>query len=281
MPIDQSKLTRLVETLPAFPESAQKIIALTSRVDCSPKQLVKIIEHDPVLTMKVLKLVNSAYFGLSREVKSVNHAVVYVGINTIKNLAISVATTGTLPKQNAAGLDTRALWYHSLKVGVLAKILAEEHGTPSTQTVNYFVGGLLHDIGRLLVAHFFPDEYKSMLSHINASQDSILESEALVLGITHAEIGAMVSEHWQLPAELQHCIRHHHSTQAELLVNAPLTMAVNAANLLIHLKDEPEKITIPECILQWLGAPVEDVLARLTTLENEVDKAVSFIEIAG
>ncbi len=280
MPIDQKKLTRTVETLPAFPESAQKIISLTAKVDCSPKQLVKVIEHDPVLTMRVLKLVNSAYFGLSREVTSVNHAVIYVGINTIKNLAISASMTGTLPHRNKAGLDTRNLWHHSLRVGVLARQLAEERGVAASLLVNHFVGGLLHDIGKLLIAHTFPDDYRALLTAMETAQTDPQTLETTMLGITHAEVGARVAEHWKLPLELQHCIRYHHCDEAEVLREHPITLAVSAANRLAHLSEDTRiAIYLPEVVRDWLGTEPEQLLTQLDDPESEFQKAVSFVDV--
>ena len=90
----------MVESMPAFPESVHQVMALTSDINCSPKDLVKVIESDPVMTMKLLKLVNSAYFALSRNIASIQHALVYLGLNTVKNLAISIATVDALPRNS-------------------------------------------------------------------------------------------------------------------------------------------------------------------------------------
>ena len=108
MIIDQKDLIKYVEKLPAFPQSVTKVIELTSRAECSPKELVKVIEHDPVLTVKILKLVNSAFYGLSRPIKSINHGIVYAGFNTIKNLSVSIAAIGVLPRKNEIDFDIDA-----------------------------------------------------------------------------------------------------------------------------------------------------------------------------
>jgi len=94
------RLLAMVESMPAFPESVHQIMSMTADINCSPKDLVKVIERDPIMTMKILKLVNSAFFSLSRNVASVQHALVYLGLNTVKNLAISIATVDALPRQS-------------------------------------------------------------------------------------------------------------------------------------------------------------------------------------
>ncbi len=90
-------LLEIVEKMPVFPRSVHRVIELTSDINSDPRDLVEVIEHDPILIMKVIKLVNSSYFGLAQKITYVNHAVVYIGINTVKNLALSAATLGVLP----------------------------------------------------------------------------------------------------------------------------------------------------------------------------------------
>src|SRR5262245_9703103 len=114
MTINHDELLKLVDNMPTFPSSAHRIIELTNDMNCAPKDLVKVIEHDPILTLNVLKLVNSAYFGLAAKVTSVKHAVVYLGINTVKNLALSIAAMGALPSQNELGFNMSNFWWHSL-----------------------------------------------------------------------------------------------------------------------------------------------------------------------
>ena len=118
------ELLEMCERMPAFPASVQKVIALTSDINSSPKDLVKVIDHDPVLTMKILKVANSAYFGLSRKIVSINHAVVYLGLNTVKHVALAIAAIGSLPRENNADFDMDDFLLHSLTTAVLTRSLA-------------------------------------------------------------------------------------------------------------------------------------------------------------
>ena len=119
MELSQENISNMLDEIPTFSQSVVRIIELTNDIDSSNKELVGQITNDPILTAKVLKLVNSAYFGLARTVDSIQHSVVYVGINTIKNLALSVAALGSLPQTNKAGLDMKDFWLHSLKTAVV------------------------------------------------------------------------------------------------------------------------------------------------------------------
>jgi HD-like signal output (HDOD) protein len=118
------KLAAAVDGMPAFPKSVRQILELTRSVDCKPKDIVQVIDKDPVLTVKILKVVNSAYYGLADPSTTVHHAVVFLGFNTIKNLALSIAAIGMLPRSNSAGFDAQQYLLHSLTTASIAKQLA-------------------------------------------------------------------------------------------------------------------------------------------------------------
>ena len=129
------------------------------------EMVVSVIEHDPVLTGKVLKVVNSAYFGLSRQLVSIKHAVVFVGINTIKHLALSIAAIGSLPRRNQAGFDIDDYLRHSLTTGTIARYIARRSNPSVRDIEDYFLAGLIHDIGKVVLALYVPDEYSVVLRH--------------------------------------------------------------------------------------------------------------------
>jgi putative nucleotidyltransferase with HDIG domain len=305
MPINQDHLISMVDKIPTFKQSVYKILALTSSPDCSAKELVHVIEHDPILTIKVLKLVNSAYFGLTREVTSVNHAVVYVGMNTIKNVAISVATTGALPKSNEAGLNMNEFWAHSLAVGVIAKLLSENKGIKPTEQTNYFVSGLLHDIGKVVFAYFIPEEYQKVLEKTKQEGIPLHLAEQQILGFDHSKIGAMVAEKWQLPAELIHSIKSHHDISQDVVTRSEtariphnsLSLAIYAANEIAHFIDLHKRAkcesndqllldaaaiehTLPQEVKDWLGWPLSEAVNNLSDLDNDIESALSFIDLS-
>ena len=284
MAIDKQKLLASLDSVPAFPSSVHKILELTSKTDCQPKELVGVIEHDPILTIKVLKLVNSAYFGLSREVVSIGHAVVYVGLNTIKNVAISVAAKGVLPKDNKAGLDMDEFWLHSLTVGVIGRMLARLKGLPETEVANFFVAGLLHDIGKIFLAHFHPTDYQAVINEQSLTHTAIADIEETQLGISHATLGGKLSEKWELPSDLIRAISHHHDIQkltdaGDLEIG--LACANSIANHMCHeIGDNNDKPSpgLNNIEQDWLGMSLEDTLAAMTDLDSEISKAKMFIE---
>ncbi|MCP5207288.1 MAG: HDOD domain-containing protein [Hahellaceae bacterium] len=284
--ISQQQLIRMVESIPPFPESVHQVLSLTASVDCAPKALVKVIEHDPILTAEVLRLVNSAYFGLSRHVTSINHAVVYVGINTVKNVAIALSTKGALPAKNTAGLDMRQFWEHSLTVGVLARLLAAPRAAGEINEANYFVAGLLHDIGKILFAHFIPQEYRQVAESLADYGYDELATERAVLGTDHCQAGAMLAEKWKLPTSLVRSIRFHHDVEAAD-EQSPELYATAAANLAAHLVSAAratpgaggDHVVVPEVLRAWLGDELPQVVNGIVGLSEEIDKAKAFIEV--
>ncbi|MDF1529766.1 MAG: HDOD domain-containing protein, partial [Sedimenticola sp.] len=147
MSVDQDKLERLVEKMPTFPQSAQRVMEICADINYSTPELVSVIEKDPIITLKVLKLVNSAYFGLSKKITSIKHSVVYVGSNTIKNIAVAITTIGILPKVAEAGISRTNFLTHSLTTAVLARLIGRTKGVAENELTNFYIAGLLHDIG--------------------------------------------------------------------------------------------------------------------------------------
>lgn len=200
------KLTAAVDKMPAFPKSVEKILVLTRNVDSTPKDLVDVIDKDPVVTVKVLKVVNSVYYSLPRQVTSIGHAVVYLGFNTIKNLALSIAAIGMLPQKNEAGFDAQAYLLHSLATAGLAKKLASR--VQKADPMDCFIAGLLHDFGKVVFAQFMPEEFKLALERSESDGSSLHTALQATIGADHAIVGAMLAEKWRFAPTLVETIRH-------------------------------------------------------------------------
>lgn len=282
---DNSELLKLVEQMPAFPQGVTKVLELTARQDCAPKELVKVIEHDPVMTMKILKLVNSAFYGLSRPINSINHGVVFVGVNTIKNLALTIAAIGMLPERNAAGFDMNQFLMHSLGVAAISKRLAGLLGVPDKDAADYFIAGLLHDFGKVVLAQYKAAEFRQALELAAVGDISLASAEQQVLGVDHAEIGALLAENWALPAALVACVRHHHHPEQEL-EDGRMRDAVFAANLVVHsipFGNSGNHLieAFPPGIQQRFGCDLAGMmnLDSLGNLEQEMEKASAFMKL--
>ncbi len=276
----KQRLAAMVETMPAFPESVHQVMTMSADINCSPKDLVRVIERDPVMTMKILKLVNSAFFTLSQHVASVQHALVYLGMNTVKNLAVSIATVDTLPRQSIPELHMSAFLTHSLATASVAQYLAKDV-LKVRDGSDYFVGGLLHDFGKAVLVQFEPTTYASVIQEARARMLPLNQVEMERLGLTSAEVGAMLAESWQLPEELVDCIRGHINCTDE---SSDLTLAVAAANTVVksmQLGDNGDPCIgdFSEAEKNRLKCGLSDVVNNLKNLEAEVSSLLNTVNV--
>jgi putative nucleotidyltransferase with HDIG domain len=283
MSLQQSEITRLVEKMPAFPQSVTKVLELTAKAECSPKELVKVIEHDPIMTVKILKLVNSAFYGLPRPINSINHGVVYVGLNTVKNLSLSIAAIGMLPKKSEIDFDMDDFLLHSLGVAAVAKRLAGRVGVSDKEAADYFIAGLLHDFGKVVLAQFKPQEFKMALEIADMGMTSLHLAEKQIFDIDHAEIGGLLAETWKLPAELVESIRNHHHLGEEGVNNSKLLDCIFAANQIVNslgIGFSGNRVVepFPESVKARFGLDLEGLIAALGDLSNEIEQARAYIK---
>jgi len=205
-----NRLTGAIERMPAFPKSVQRILELTRDINCLPKDLVAVIEKDPVIAIKILKIVNSAFYSLPNKITSINHSVVYLGINTVKNLALGFSTIGILPKHNAAGFDIQQYLMHSLLTANLTRMLVAEFAHDEPDAGDSYIVGLLHNFGKVVFAQFMPQEFMQAMALSVDGQLQDYEAEEMIIGADHAFVGGMLAKHWQFPVSLVDCISYHH-----------------------------------------------------------------------
>lgn len=210
-PALEKRLSSAVEKMPAFPKSVQRILELTRDINCLPKDIVAVVEKDPVITIKILKIVNSPFYSLPNKITSINQSVVYMGINTIKNLALSFSTVGMLPPTNAAGFNIQDYLMHSLATANLSRQLCEQFADGEADPTDGYIAGLLHDFGKVVFAQFMPEEFREALQQSADANIPLHQAEEAVIGADHTVVGAMLAQRWQFPETLVACIGGHHS----------------------------------------------------------------------
>jgi putative nucleotidyltransferase with HDIG domain len=273
------KLAAAVDGMPAFPKSVQRVLELTRDVNSTPKDLVEVIDKDPVLTVKILKVVNSAYYSLPRQITSVGHAVVYLGFNTIKNLALSIAAIGMLPKTNEADFDGQQYLLHSLTTAAIAKQLALK--VDDADPMDCFIAGLLHDFGKVVLAQFMPREFRAALDISGKNGTSLHLAVREVIGVDHGVVGAMLVEKWRFAPKLVETIRHQYGPE---LIDSDMIACVFAANQISkklkfgfagnYLVGE-----FPPMVVKHLGGTLDEVVARLGDLTPLLEEAQVFSKI--
>jgi putative nucleotidyltransferase with HDIG domain len=275
------KLIVLVEKMPAFPKSVQQVVQLTSDINSSAKDIVRVIECDPVMTLKILKAINSSFYGLPQKITSVQRAVVHIGLNTIKNMALGVAAMGMLNANNKANFNTSSFLLHSLTTAAISKILAERIGLPSSECSDCFVAGLLHDFGKVVFAEFMPDEFKLALEKSKEQQLSLHQTELEFIGLNHSQAGKMLAEKWQLSEPLINAIAQHHDLDSSQNILRDCVFAANQISKQLQFGDSGNPLidVFPESIVTRFGLTLPDLCAVLGDLKHVKTEAQSFINL--
>lgn len=273
-----AELVALVEKMPAFPKSVQRVVQLTANIEVPAKEIVQVIECDPVLTVKILKVINSAFYGLSHKINSIQRAVVHVGLNTVKNLAISIAAMGMLKTSNKAGFNPSAFLLHALTTAEISRKLAERAGLSQQACGDCFVAGLLHDFGKVVFAEFRPEGFKLALAKSKEENMPLHLCEQAFLGIDHAEAGALLAEKWELSELLTETIRHHHHPPDNAF--GECLFAANQIGKRLRYGDGGNPVTeaFPETVVNRFGLSLEALIDDLGNLDVIAQGAELFIK---
>ena len=204
------QITDKIIGLPTLPTVVTQLIAVVSDPASSTRQIAQLVSTDPALTVKILKVANSTFYGFAREIATVQLAIVVLGIEMVKNIGLSVAVL----KRFASGrehvlFDRQRFWEHAIGCGVAARMLARKFRNRRIAD-EAFVAGVLHDIGKLILIEYFYDEFCEALDLAQAKGLAIMDAEERVLGVSHADVGAWLVERWNLPRHLVHAITYHH-----------------------------------------------------------------------
>ena len=237
------------------------------------------IEKDQAMALKILKLVNSAFYGFRSKVSDIKNAVVLLGFNAVRNAIVSVSVINALPKtllfQDFEMID---FWKHSLAVAVTSKSIAQKSGLDSPD--NCFVGGLLHDVGKVIMAQYFKEDFIKVWTRMQNEYLPFYDAEQQELPVDHTKIGAYLADRWQLPRGLTDAIRWHHDFQPEN-GNAGFMINIHLADILVNSYNENPDCTLdmgamhPE-VVKFLMAQMEDSSDWYANLTGEIETAHAF-----
>jgi putative nucleotidyltransferase with HDIG domain len=234
------------KNLPTIPVVLARIMQLTDSEGANARELIEIVEHDQALTGKILRLANSAFFGQSRRVATIPRAVLLLGFTTVRNLALGVKVWDALGK-GIPRAHLQELWTHSVAVAVATKALSTRlrSGDPDQG----FTAGLLHDVGRLVLAMRFTDDYWKAVGGA-AEHDDIEAVESATFGVDHTEVGGWMLDSWNLPPGIVEAVRWHGATSRP---GTPELLAVT--NRLVAGTDLATGTLTPEAtaLLETLG----------------------------
>lgn len=196
-------ITKKIRSLPTLPAVVQRLTKMVESPDVTANDVGKIISSDQVLTARVLRLVNSPFYGFPGRISSISHAVILLGFNVIKGVVLSASVFDLMEK------SMLGLWEHSLGCAIVAGTISRKLGIPEPEEIS--TAALLHDIGKVVVSVSLREDYDTILRIIDRDKCLFRDAELSVLGIDHSAIGGWLSEEWNLPERLAMPVAYHHN----------------------------------------------------------------------
>lgn len=260
------KIMAKVDAFPSIPGSTAKLLKILEDPETPIQSIEDVLRLDPGMTANVLRMVNSAYFGLPTQVGSVKRAIMLLGMKKIKQLVMA-SCVGKVMEGSIPGYDLPAgeLWRHSIAVSVAAEGLGRELTAGGAEDI--FTAALLHDVGKLILGQFVQEDLTA-IQEAAGSEVSFEVAEKEVLGIDHAEIGARILAHWSLPDDLVHAVRWHHDPEGSEAANRT-TDIVHVANVVCLMMG----IGVGREGLQYEPSPV--VTQRLRIKPHHIERVAS------
>lgn len=227
--INKTKILRAVENFPTLPTVYSALLELLSDINSKISDIVNLISKDQATVLRVLKAANASYYGFTRKIENLTSAVTLLGYYEIKNIVMSL-TFIDLFKYSKLNqfINPVDYWKHSIGTATIARRIGIALGTTGLE--NYYLGGLLHDIGKLAAYLYFTIDYGKALHYAKHHNCPLLEAEEITLGINHQVIGEMIAEKWNLPQDIRNVIQYHHTGIVKGKFE-PQTAVVHLANI--------------------------------------------------
>lgn len=247
--LDYKRRIYAIRDLPTLPIIAQKVLNLADDDESGPEKLSELISSDQSLSVKVLSLANSAYYGHRAKISTIRQALILIGMNMLKQLSLSVLVCGTMGR---GGKERAQFWKHSFGSATASSLIARQARIAEMDVC--FMAGLLHDVGKLIIDAHFPEE-KDM---------------------DHTEVGAWMAERWQLPQQLIDAIAFHHSTSPEHLAQ-PVIACTHAANVCAKLALTHKGQDLDPAVLAALGMTDQDFVDTVHDLRGRREQIDKFL----
>jgi len=284
-----SRLVGGIEALPTPPIVFTQIQSTLNDPSASAYDMAAILQEDAAMSAKVLRLTNSAYYGLTRTIESVKQAVVLVGVEAVKNLVLSASVFEMFSEKQIDREFQDYFWRHSLATAFGARLLARKLETKvGFDPEAGFSGGLLHDIGKMVISVYMTDardKIKELKEQKPDVPDHAIEGE--ILGYNHSQIGATLGDKWQLPSKLIETIEFHHFPQTTPTADNTLPYLIHMADYLSKLafevdpgEEEPQIEPMQDEVMDLAGVTEEDVVRLIQSVREEYTKAETFMAMA-
>lgn len=271
--LDISETVKIIQThLPPLPEIVADLLGSMGQENIDIDTLSEKLSHDQALVATTLRLANSSFYGMPRRVTSIREAFAILGLKSVRTLITAAAVTQGFIANHHTADEIEKNWRHSIAVAVCAKALARQLHFDQEQA---FTAGLLHDIGKLVLAIYFPLQYQATLVHRSTQDCTSFQAEREVLGIDHAMVGQALAGHWKFHLEMQLAIGNHHAP--EEAGHSPLISLVHVADSIVHALDlalDEDEMVPPVSPAAWnsLGIGQDAFLQVFDETEQQFDE---------
>lgn len=282
--ISLKELTAKISDLPPLPDVVVKLLQASRDADASIRDMVELIQLEPALTTKVLRLCNSPYYGLPRQIGSVKEALVYIGTDTLVNFILAGCLSSFYYQaQEGYGLEVGDLWRHSVACGIASQRLSPEVDEENTKALA-FTAGLLHDVGKILLNSFVASEYAKIRRIVQSQGVATVDAERELLGFSHTDAGAEMAKAWNLPEPLLEAIAYHQDP-THPCTHPRLVSQVHLANILcvsfgIGLGSDGLAYTFHPQALAAVDMEVADLYTVSLEVHDEFQKAEELVGLA-
>lgn len=247
------QLTTRIKNLPTLPTLHQRLTEELRKDSPSMENIGEIISHDVGMTVKLLQLVNSAFFGLARPVESPAEAVVYLGINTIRSLVLSMEIFSQYNHKASSSFSLDALARHSWVTGTAARKVAQSERLGLKVADQCFLAGLLHDVGQMVLAFELPEDYSQVIARGRSERLPLWQVEQEFFGATHADVGAYLLALWGLPNPIVEAVALHHQPARSTTSEFSPATAVHVADALVHELEPSDDEAPPQLDMDYLA----------------------------
>jgi putative nucleotidyltransferase with HDIG domain len=278
--IKTKNIRQKVRDIPSLPEVVTKVMEIIQNQQSSAAELSVVISRDPGLTSRVLRLVNSAYYGFPKQISSIQHAVMILGFTTMRGLVLSSSIFKIFTPKGAydRSMDYRKLWKHSLLTAIAAKRVCQY--LYFAEEDDLFSGAILHDIGKIILDQYDHENYSQVIYQLKGDvfSPSLINFERKYCDVDHQEIGYSVMEGWNLPGSLSNVIRYHHQP-LKCEANKKLVSIVYVANILSQIllsKKELNFHLFDYGVLEYLALSEQDLISINESMAEEIDNIGDF-----